>query len=277
MRKRVTNCILCVLAVMCAAPGGVHARMPADTSSVQFLPTHRLFPRLLANGTAHQLGVAKDLHSRRWFGAIGAQRPLVQLTTGSFDLQAGIGATVHTGFLRNPPLLQVVTVDFAIDFPVDIRISPSLTLRTGYGHHSAHLADDGIEQLGIHSVNYAKDYVMLLSAYALPGIGGFVYGGGRFDFHTLPETKKHWVVQCGCEAGNIAVLPWLSLYAALDFRFREEIAFRSTQSYQIGAKLFERSAGTVRVTYTYRTGADDRGQYYRETADLSLLSVYVDF
>jgi len=104
-----------------------------------------------------------------------------------------------------------------------------------------------------------------------------VYGGGRFDFHTLPETKKHWVFQVGCEAGNIPVLPWLSLYVALDFRFREETAFRSTQSYQIGAKLFERSTGTVRVTYTYRTGADDRGLFYRETADLSLLGFSIDF
>lgn len=277
MRKRVTNGILRVLAVIVAAAGGVTAQTHADSSVVRFLPDHRLFPQLLADGTAHRLGVAKDLHSRRWLGAIGAQRPLLQISAGAFDVQAGVGATVHTGFLRNPPLLRVVTVDFMVDFPVDIRLSPSLTFRTGYGHHSAHLADDGIEQLGIHSVNYAKDYVMLLFAYALPGIGGFVYGGGRFDFHTLPETEKHRALQCGCEAGNISVLPWLSVYVALDFRFREEAAFRATQSYQVGAKLFERSAGTVRVTYTYRTGTDDRGQFYRQTADLSLLGLYVDF
>jgi len=277
MKKPVINRVLFALAVILAAANGAHAQMPADSSGLQFFPAHSLFPRLPADGTAHQFGVAKDLHSSRWLGAIGAQRPMVQLSTGSFDLQAGIGATVHTSFLRKPPLLQVVTVDFLVDFPVDIRLSPSLTFRTGYGHHSAHLADDGIEQLDISSVNYAKDYVTLLSAYALPGTGGFVYGGGRFDFHTLPETEKHWVLQCGCEVGTIAVLPFLSLYAALDFRFKEEAAFRSTQSYQFGAKFFDRPAGVVRVAYTYRTGPDDRGQFYRETADFSLLGLYVDF
>ena len=277
MKKPAINRLLFALAVMLAAANGVHAQMPADSSVVRFFPVHSLFPRLVADGTAHQFGVAKDLQSRRWLGAIGAQHPMVHLSTGSFDLQAGIGATVHTGFLRDPPLLQVVTVDFVVDFPVDIRLSPSLTFRTGYGHHSAHLADDGIEQLGISSVNYAKDYVTLLAAYALPGVGGFVYGGGRFDFHTLPETEKHWVLQCGCEFGTIAVLPFLSLYVAIDFRFKEEAGFRSTQSYQFGAKFFDRPAGVLRVAYTYRTGPDDRGQFYRETANLSLLGLYVDF
>ena len=124
MKKPVIDRVLVLLAAMLAAANVVHAQMPADSSVVQFFPAHSLFPRLLANGTTHQLGVAKDLLSRRWLGAIGALRPLVQLSTDSFDLQAGIGATVHTSFLRTPPLLQVVTVDFVVDFPVDIRLSP---------------------------------------------------------------------------------------------------------------------------------------------------------
>jgi hypothetical protein len=106
----------------------IRAQALPDSSIVQFFPTQHLFPRLLADGTSHQLGVSKDLHSRLWLGTMGAQRPLLQLSLGSCDLQAGIGATVQTSFLRTSPLLQVVTVDFLVDFPVDIRLSP-LTIR----------------------------------------------------------------------------------------------------------------------------------------------------
>jgi hypothetical protein len=118
---------------------------------------------------------------------------------------------------------------------------------------------------------------MFLAACALQDIGGFVYGGGRFDFHSLPEREKHWVAQWGGEAGNITVLPSLRLYAAVDFRFRQENAWRSTQSYQVGAKLFQQPTGMARIAYTYRTGIDDRGQFFRHTADFSLLGIYVDF
>jgi hypothetical protein len=255
----------------------VAAGSSTDSSGVSFFPAHRIFPALTADGTAHQLGIAKDIHSRRWLGSIGAMRPVFQVSFGTIDIQAGIGATVQASILRKSPLLQVVTTDFFVDFPVDVRLTPSLTLRTGYGHYSAHLADDGIEQLGIPSINYAKDYVALLSAYMLPFAGGFVYGGGRMDFHTLPETTKHWTVQCGGEFGNIALLPRIILYGAVDLRFKEEAAWRSTQSYQLGLKFFEEAFGRLRITYTYRTGVDDRGQFYNQSAHLSLLGAYFDF
>jgi hypothetical protein len=272
--------LICPL-VLCAAillpvAGQTHAQQPADSSFIRFFPAEHLFPRLTADGTAHQLGIAKDLQSRLWVGTVGAQRPVMQLSLGSVDLQAGIGATVQTSLIRKSPLLQVVTVDFFIDFPVDIRLSPSLTLRTGYGHHSAHLADDGIELLDIHSLNYAKDYVSLAAAYALPCIRGFVYGGGRMDFHSLPETTSHWVLHWGSEFARVSLLPSLTLYAAVDFRFKEENAWRSTQSYQIGMKLFSSPTGALRIAYTYRTGVDDRGQFYRQITDLSMLGVYLD-
>ena len=275
VRTLVCHVMLCAT-ILLPAVGQTYAQQPADSSVVRLFPVQRLFPRLTADGTAHQLGIAKDLQSRLWVGTVGAQRPVIQLSFGSLDLQAGIGATVQTSLYRKSPLLQLVTVDFFVDIPVDIRLSPSLTLRTGYGHHSAHLADDGIELLGIHSLNYAKDYISLAAAYALPCIGGFVYGGGRMDFHSLPETNSHWVLQWGSEFAAVSLLPSLTLYAAVDFRFKEETAWRSTQSYQIGVRLSGTQTGALRVTYTYRTGEDDRGQFYRQTADLSLIGIYLD-
>ena len=240
-------------------------------------PEKRLFPRLLADGTSHQLGIDKDLLTRQWIGHIGAVRPVAEVTFCGHAVQVGIGATVHTSILREPGVLQVVTADFSVDFPVDIQVSSALTLRTGYGHFSAHLVDDGIEILQKQSVNYAKDFITLLGAFALPTIGGHVYGGGRWDFHSLPEESKHWMVQCGFEAGNVLLWPEVRLYAAMDLKLKSEVAWGSTQSYQLGVKFFERNDSALRIAYTYRTGIDDRGQFYREKSDFSLVGVFFDF
>lgn len=253
--------------------------MDTTHSHVQFsvFPQRRLFPRLLADGTTHQTGINKDLLTRQWIGHIGAMRPVAEVTFSGRAVQVGIGATVHTSILREPRVLQVVTADFSVDFPVDIRLSDAFVVRTGYGHFSAHLVDDGIEILQKHSVNYAKDFVTLVGALALPAIGGHVYGGGFWDFHSLPEESKHWMIQCGIEAGNILLWPDVRLYAAIDLKLKSEVAWRSTQSYQLGVKFFERNESALRIAYTYRTGIDDRGQFYRVESDFSLVGVFFDF
>lgn len=243
---------------------------------LRILPEDRVFPRLHASGQAHQLGIAKDLDSRQWFGDIGGERPLLGLDAGPVGIQAGIGATVHAGIIRKPPLLQVVTVDFVVDFPIDVRITEHLSVRTGYGHFSAHLADDGLEVLGLRSINYAKDYVTLLGAYRLPAFNVVVYGGGRYDFHTLPEKDKHLVAQAGGEIQPLQLFAGCRLYAALDLRFKEETAWHSIQSYQIGCAFAAAGNAAVRVAYTYRTGSDDRGQFYTQTLSASLFGVYID-
>jgi hypothetical protein len=272
--------VMPVMLIILLQPWPLRAESPDTTHNpLQFsvFPQKRLFPRLLADGTAHQTGINKDLLTRQWIGHIGGMRPVVQVTFCGRAVQAGIGATVHTSILREPGVLQVVTADFSVDFPVDISLSDAFVLRTGYGHFSAHLVDDGIEILQKQSVNYAKDFITLLGSFALPVIGGHVYGGGFWDFHSLPEESKHWRVQCGLEAGNVLLWPEVRLYAAIDIKLKSEVAWQSTQSYQLGFKFFERNDSALRIAYTYRTGIDDRGQFYREKSDFSLVGVFFDF
>jgi len=261
-------------------PWPLRGQSPDSTHGhVQFsvFPQERHFPRLLADGTAHQLGIDKDLLTRQWIGHIGALRPVAELSFSGYAAQVGVGATVHTSILREPGVLQVVTADFSVDFPVDIKVCETLVLRTGYGHFSSHLVDDGIEILQKQPANYAKDFVTLLGALALPDIGGHAYGGGRWDFHSLPEESKHWVVQFGLEAGNVLLWPDVRLYAAMDVKLKSEVAWGSTQSYQLGIKFFEHNGSALRIAYTYRTGFDDRGQFYREKSDFSLVGLFFDF
>ena len=258
----------------------VLAQSAPDTTalpSFRAFPSQRIFPRMSASGTAHQLGMSKDFTSPLIRGSIGYQGPLVETTFGTTQLQLGAGATVLASIIKEPRLLQVVTVDFLVEFPVDIRLTDRITLRTGYGHFSAHFADDGIEILRMSSVNYAKDYILLLGCWRLPCADAVLYGGGQYDYHSIPVEDKHWVLQWGCEGGYFRVLPESYLYFAVDLKLKSEVAWASTQSYQCGLKLFPRNERNLRLAYTYRTGIDDRGQFFRERTDISQLGLYLDF
>jgi hypothetical protein len=108
-------------------------------------------------------------------------------------------------------------------------------------------------------------------------MGGFVYGGARLDYYSIPEVGKNWILQCGVEGGNIQLADGVRLYATFDIKARSEAAWATTQSYQIGTKLIEHDLSAIRVAYTYRTGVAEQGQFYRQHIDLSLLGVYLDF
>ena len=119
---------------------------PADSAGASgpvWLPAEPLFPRLAADGTGQQLSLNKDLRTRQIFGTIGGRLGIVQGRLGAVPVQLGIGATVNGSFIKTPSVLNVLTVDFFVNLPVDLRLSDRLVLRTGWGHYSAHLADDG--------------------------------------------------------------------------------------------------------------------------------------
>ncbi len=273
------------VALLClAAPPESVSQPAADTGAVApgsggaiFFPAERLFPPLTADGTAGRLSLGKDTRTRRWIGSMGGVQRILQCTIAGRRVQFGAGATVYASLIRQPDVLQVITADFFVDIPVDIELSNSLVLRTGYGHYSAHLADDGIELLRIPSLNYAKDFIPLLVAYRIPGIDGFAYGGGKFDYYTIPARGKHWVGQAGAEAGMVSLPGGLRTYAAFDIKLKSEAAWGSTQSYQLGIRLLEHDSHAIRLAYTYRTGLDDRGQFYLERTTISLVGVYVDY
>ncbi len=259
-----------------------HARwlsLPEQDSARGFhwFPDQPLFPRLVADGTGQQMSLSKDLESKRIVGSIGGLQRLFETTLANCPLQFSVGATVYGNFIRQPDVLDVVTMDFFVDLPVDIRLSNDVTIRTGWGHYSAHLADDGIEALGRHSINYAKDYIPLFIAYTVSGIRGFVYGGARIDYYTIPERNGHVVVEGGSEFADLAIGSGMSVYGAIDIKIRQEISWGSTQSYQAGIRMITMGSHVLRIAYTFRTGADERGQFYNQPLTSSLIGVFLDF
>jgi len=246
-------------------------------STVELFPEQSAFPRLLADGSANRFSIAKDLRTRLWIGSIGGQQHIVQLKVFGLIFQTGVGGAVYVSLIRRPRLIQVMTADFFYDIPLDIRLTDRFALRTGYAHHSAHLVDDGVEILSTPSINYVKDYLPFIGSCNLPEIGGFAYGGIQFAFHSLPEEQKHWVVQCGAEAGNWVLFAGIRAYGAIDIKVKSEAGWGTTQSYQVGFKLLERGTSAVRLAFTCRTGIDDRGQFFSDRITESLLGVFFDY
>lgn len=266
-----------VLAVLVSSSGaGGEAEDTTGTAVLGAFPSSRVFPVLPADGTGHGIGISKDLSSRQWPASLGGLVRILEFRPGFGVVQLGVGATAHTTLLRQPGSLQVTTIDFVVDFPLDVRLTEMLVVRTGYGHHSAHLADDGIELLGLHSINYAKDYVTLMLGSGIPTLRGFLYAGARYDFHSLPVTDARWVLTTGGSVDVTDVFGVTTLYAAWDIKAKSEVAFATTQTYQIGLRYPSHTFPSLRISWSLQTGIDQRGQMYMERTTLHLVAIFID-
>jgi hypothetical protein len=272
--------IVSALAAVMLAGSPSLSQSTADTCSphaVEFFPATRLFPRCYADGVAPRFGVSKDLNSTVVHGDIGGHVPVLEFEAPGATIQCGAGATVLTSLIKRPGILQVVTADFLVEFPIDVQLSERITLRTGYGHFSAHFADDGIEILHKSSVNYVKDYIMFFGSYRIPLADGTAYAGGQWSYHSLPEESSRFMAQAGVDVCPLQLFPDCCFYAAMDLQLKSEVAWATTQSYHCGLKFFTRGERALRIAYTYRTGIDNRGQFYRDRATMSLVGVYLDY
>jgi hypothetical protein len=271
---RDVRCHACPLVTACLLLVTLSMAQESSTTLTAF-PSWRLFPRFHADALAHQLSLSRVTDTREWIGTVGTSLPIAQMATGGLTFQVGVGATVFSRLIKTPGHITVSTVDYKIDVPVDIDLN-AVKLRVGYGHISSHYADDAIEQLGRRSISAVKDYVMIAAARTLAPVGGFVYGGVTYSYHNEPETDKHWQPQIGAEVGQVKLCDQVEAYAAVDLKFKQEVGWGTTQSYQVGLRVFSRPPYGLRICYTLRTGLEERGQLYNQRTTANLVSIVLD-
>lgn len=247
----------------------------ADSLTVDLFPGKRIFPRLTADGLEHTLSLSKVAENRDWMGTIGASVPLLQVNANSTRAQIGLAVTTFNGLIKPPGHLDVYTIDYRVDFPVDVRFG-ALALRAGPGHISSHFADDALELLGKHSIQVIKDYIAAGVSYDLPGIGGYVYGRTDYIYHFVPYRDLHWQFQIGGEIGNLLPAGVVRPYGAIDVKVKQQVGWGTTQSYQLGVRFVVKENLPVRVAYTYRTGFDERGQFFDQKEDINVFGIYLD-
>jgi len=257
--------------VICCCEAHSQGQVP----DIDFFPVKKIFPAFIADGLEHQFSLSNVTDNRDWIGAVGGSVPVIQLNVRQIEMQVSVAATVFSRLIKSPGHLTVHTVDYKVDFPIDVRLS-ALVLRVALGHVSGHFADDGIERLGEKSIQYIRDYVSLAIVHDIPLMGGHVYTSSDYNYNTAPVQHKQWLVQFGAEFGNISVEDYAQIYGALDIKIKEEVSWGSIQSYQIGIKLFEQNNHGLRVAYTFRRGFEERGQFFDRRETVNLISVFVD-
>jgi hypothetical protein len=247
----------------------------STATHISFLPGEKVFPLFTADGLSHQLSLSRVTENREWIGAVGGSVPMVQLDIHQATMQASVAATIFNRLIKTPDHLTVYTVDFKVDFPVDIRLS-DLALRLAAGHISCHFADDAIELLGKHSIQHINDYFSFDAAYDVSAILGYVYGGFNYSYGTQPVAFRPWLLQVGAEFANVELRKEVSVYGAIDVKARQEVGWGSTRSFQVGVKLFPHLNRRLRLAYTLRLGYEDRGQFYLNRETLNLVSAFLD-
>ncbi len=246
-----------------------------EEDTIAFFPGKKIFPPFTADALTHQISLSHVTENRDWIGTIGGSIPLAQLNLPDALVQVSIAASTFNRLIT-PPGLTVYTTDFKVDFPLDVRTA-STALRFALGHYSCHFEDDGIELLGKHSIQSIKDYYMLAVAQDVDLVRGHGYAAAHWIHHNVPMRDKNWELQFGGEGGNIDLNQYVRLYCAIDIKVKQEVAWGSTQSYQIGARLFTNNSRALRVAYTLRRGFDERGQFFDQRENAGILSAFIDF
>jgi hypothetical protein len=113
----------------------------------------------------------------------------------------------------------------------------------------------------------------------LPAVRGFVYGGTYYTHSFLIDSRidGQWLFQAGGEFLNTRLYGPLFVYAAVDIKLRGELEYGSTQSYQAGLKISDDSYSAIRLSYTYRTGLEERGQFYDQRISRHMIGLFFDF
>ncbi len=275
VKRLALQCTLVAVSFWClAVPFSVRAQDSSRTM-IQYFPGKKIFPLFTADARAHQFSLSKITEKSEWIGVIGASVPMVQLDVPGVRVQASVAASIFNRLIKPPGKLEVYTVDYKVDFPIDVRIS-RLALRLAAGHISCHFSDDALELYGKKSIQHVNDYVTLAGAYDIPVIHGYVYAGANYSYGTQPVPNRPWLLQIGADAGTIPLNEFLSVYAAIDVKVKQEVGWGSTRSVQVGCRLFPEAIRQLRIAYTLRMGFDERGQFYLDKETVNLISAFVD-
>lgn len=247
-------------------------------SFLTLLPEKKFVPSFTASGTEHRISYNKQLTRGIFIGSMGGMFPVANIRYNNVLCQISAAATVYTSLQNAGVKYKVTNVDFYADIFFDFPISTTSVIRFGWGHTSHHLADDAIVP-GVTPINYARDYYDLFFIHTVEQIHGFVYGGFYWSYSFLINNNigRKILPEIGAEANLVSLSNSVAVYSAVDFKFRGELNYSATQSYQIGITSETAGFRALRFAYTFRTGVEDRGQFYYLRNTLHTVGVFFDF
>lgn len=269
MTKKIFLCVVVVTLFL---------RAEEQNSFLTVLPEKKLVPSFTASGTQHRISYNKQLTREIFIGSMGGVFPVADVHVNNLLCQISAASSIYTSLQNAGIKYKVTNVDFYVDLFFDVPISVASILRFGWGHTSHHLADDAVVP-GISPLNYARDYYDLFLVQTVGEINGFVYGGVYWNYSFLINSNigRKILPEFGGETTIGTLYQSVAVYGAVDVKFHGELNYGTTQSYQIGIKSENQNFRAVRCAYTFRTGVEDRGQFYYLRNSLHTLGVFFDF
>lgn len=256
------------------------AELLAQQSHLQLVPDTSFIPSFTASGTEHRLSYGKCLSNGSFFAGLGGNFHAALIRYHGVECLVTVSGTVYTTLNNAGIRYQVTNADYYADVMFDVPVYAHTVLRIGSGHTSHHLVDDGVAAYGPSAaINYARDYYQLFIVRHISEIRGFIYGGTYYTHSFLINTRRdgQWLLQFGGDGGNFPVVSSVEIYGAFDCKFRSEVQYGSTQSYQIGLRADNAIFHAARLAYTYRTGIEERGQFYQQRSSTHSMGLYFDF
>ncbi len=88
-------------------------------TAIKIFPETKVYQKYYADGISHQFSLKKHFESNEWYGDIGTNKPLLDLSINDNVYQLTIAATVFSTLKITPPHIQVFTADYLVDFFLD--------------------------------------------------------------------------------------------------------------------------------------------------------------
>lgn len=248
----------------------------AQNLKIEVFPNSKLYEKYYADALSPQFSISKHFESNQWFGNVGGELPIFNISAWEYLAQLSVNATVFNTLIKTPGHIQVFTVDYRVDFNVDTKIYNDVFARFVFGHLSAHFSDDGITQLNYLPISYVRDYLGLHVEKIIPSFNGKFYLGSFYNYHNEPVMDKHTTFQFGTDFG-IEIINKVLVYGAVDVKIKSEVNNGTTQSYQLGLKFPQGEKTLFRLAFTHRRGFEERGQLFNIKDNKNLLGLYIDF
>ncbi len=256
-----------------------------STLSAQFFERIHFFPEstyvspFAADGHAHRVNVENIVFTKNIRATMGGMFPIFTIELFGITTQASISGSIH--FELNPMgQAHVISNDYYVDYiTLDIPVKEAMFVQMVAGHTSHHLSDNWFERLKLTSaIRYSRDYIKL-ALIRETGMNDQFYIGADYAYIFTVNglrTNKRWTIQAGGKKSIAELYPKIILYAAADCKVRQEADFTATNTLQVGFSTPMQHEKILRIFYQFRTGLDERGQFYPQHRMLNTLGFSIE-
>lgn len=255
------------------------------TVSAQFIERIHFFPEttyvspFAADGHAHRVNVENILFTKNVRATMGGMFPIFDVDLFGSITQASISGSIH--FELNPyGQAHVISNDYYVDFiTLDVPLKGQYFVQGTAGHTSHHLSDNWYERLKLTSaIRYSRDYLKLFLIRETGMNDQFYIGADYAYIFTVngQRISKRWNFQIGGKISLVELYNKIILYGAVDCKVRQEADFAATNTVQIGIATPMQHGKVLRISYQFRTGLDERGQFYPQHRMLNTIGFAIE-